>query len=310
MDQIICHVMPTFRCNQHCSYCYLSKQDTNTLSLSIAEKRLKEIIKSYTIERINVYGGELGTLSDSYLTELFSICKKYTGNINAITNLMRPELLSRFADIEWSVSVNEERPDYKATVSYLLTHPHDSINISQVVTPSILRMGAKKALAFDSMLGKRVEFLRYCVSDNHDRWCIGNREYEQFLIDVLYVYQQYDIDIQNLYDLNDCMEKRYNSFADSNIFIQPDGTFSCVSYRGQKESFLPISNIKDLQKIVEKEKKMSYNEDCTKCKYYGHCYAEHLHTSKKGDQCCGLIDLLRYYEENIYQDNRILSTSL
>lgn len=295
--------MPTFRCNQNCEYCYLTKKNQTVLSIPVLIKRLEELHRAYDITQINVYGGELGTLSDSYLTELFSICKKYSSNINAITNLMRPEIIDLFSEVKWSVSINEERPDYQQNVSYLLSHDHENISISQVVTPSIIKMGARKTLAFDSMLGSRVEFLRYNPTEEIKHYILYNKDFEDFLIDILKCYKNYPIKIQNLYDLKNCIEEKYNVFADSNIFLNPNGNWSSVFYCGQNELFRILSSLSDLNQIVEEEKQMLYNKSCKNCKYLGHCYAEHLHLHEKGDSCCGLKNLLKFYEENIYQDN-------
>lgn len=300
---MIVHVMPLFNCNQHCSYCYLPKsQDSIIMSLSTLEGRLNAISEAYDIERINIYGGEIGLLSDAYLNQLFSLCGKYVKHIQGITNLCRPDILN-FSQVEWSISVNEERPNNDKVIQYLLYHDHKRITISQVVTPSVLRAGAKKALQRLSRLGKKVEFLRYCPSEQNTLWSQSNRMYEDFLIDVLRCYQEYPIEVQNVSDLMSCMDGTYNPFADSNIFILPSGSFSCIDYHEGKEYFSIIDSIEDISKFVDAEKKYYHEAECTSCKYWGRCYAEHLSKKKEGDSCCGLKKLLAYYEENIYQND-------
>lgn len=303
MDSLICHVMPTYSCNQHCPYCYLpAVKSMKPLSLTVLEERFEEIETRYSLERINIYGGEISLLPDDYLSRLFSLCREHCASISAITNLSHPDIIEKFPEADWCVSVNDERPNNDWVMQYLLTHEHKHITLSQVVTPSVIKAGAEKTLQLDSMLGGKVEFLRYCPSDNNEMWKLGNIYFEDFILKILDCYKNFPIEIQNLSDLKDCVEGRYNAFADSNVFIQPGGEISCVAYHGSREYFKALKSIDELRQVVEEEKK-AFAAQCASCKYWGHCYAEHMRKHEKGDSCCGLKKLLKHYEENIYQND-------
>lgn len=300
---MIVHVMPTYACNMRCEYCYLKglERHTDILSIKKAEEVLTAISSHYDIERINIYGGEIGLLSDGYLKELFTACHAFTHHITAVTNLSRPEILSLDPMVSWTTSVNDERQENQKVIANLLMI-ENRLNLSQVVTPSVLKKGADRCLRELSMLGNSVEFLRYSPAISNAIWDISNRKYEDFMIDVLDHAGNYPIQVQNMNDLRACIKGTYNAYMDSNLFISPNGSLNYVSYENGLEYFHPVQTIEQFMVITHKEKHL-YENKCRGCPYLGHCYAEHLHDSKAGDVCCGLPNLLRYYEENIYQDN-------
>ena len=297
---MIVHVMPTYRCNLGCSYCYLKKENTQTLNLNTLESRLNEIRACYSIEQINVYGGEISLLSTQYLNELFKLCRKYCIDISAITNFTHPEILEQFPSIHWAVSVNDERPNNKEVLQRLLYMDNRNISISQVVTPSALKKGASAVLKEDAMLGGYVEFLRYSPSSENLLWDLTNADFENFMIDVMENKDKYPISIKNEQDIISCLNGTYNAYADSNVFIAPDGSFNYVAYGIKGEYFCQIPIIENI-KEVRAEEEAAF--PCV-CKYRGRCYAEHLAQWKEGDSCCGCKRLLDYYEKNLYQNNR------
>lgn len=300
---MIVHVMPTYRCNLYCPYCYLKGVEHNAEAVDIktVKLRLQQIAANYEIERINIYGGEISLLPDEYLAQLFDTCRTVTGNITGVTNLSRPEIIERFPGIFWTVSINDERPNNDEVIMKLLTRK-DRLNLSQVVTPSAIKKGAMQCLRDASLMGKSIEFLRYSPSRSNFIWNLTNKDYEDFMMDVIKYQHLYPIYVQNMGDLKDCVTRSYNAYADSNIFIDPWGNLNTIGYVGELEYFKKISDIKELADIVKKEKE-KFSKQCSGCPYEGHCYAEHLHIHQKGDVCCGMINLVSFYEKNIHQDN-------
>ena len=301
---MIVHVMPTYACNQSCAYCYLSNEDrSGRLSLDALRRTLADIGKEYDIERFNVYGGEISLLERSYLAALFRTCKD-VAPVSAITNYVRPEVTTEFPDVSWAVSVNDERPNNDAVIQKLLVRERQDIGLSQVVTPSVLRKGAARVLAEDSLLGSSVEFLRYSPNRQNAIWHLGNTDFENFMIDVMKLDGEYPICIQNMKDIRACLEGSYNVYADSNIFVNPRGELQQVAFNGAGERFITLNSARDVRKLVAREKE-TFRCDCP---YTGHCYAEHLQESRKGDECCGcrrLLDEARHIlEEKSHDENR------
>ena len=55
-----------------------------------SKRRLSEVNSYNKITHIDLYGGELLLLPESYIIDLLSVLEKFTDNINIITNLSRP----------------------------------------------------------------------------------------------------------------------------------------------------------------------------------------------------------------------------
>lgn len=310
---MIVHVMPTYACNQNCCYCYLKNNNTNkstVLDLHVLNNRLSKINTQHKIERINVYGGEITLLDKKYLRDLFSICSYYA-TVSATTNLSGSTSFSPVTDsisyykdfnIHWNTSINDERPNNKETFFNLLTLDK-KIGVTQVVTPSLLKEEPAHVLKRLSMICKSVEFLIYSPSISNSLYNLTNKDYEDFLIKILSEKNRYGVYIQNEKDIVDCIENKYNSYLDSNLFIDPNGDYAYIAYKNGKEYFKKSANdLSDYYMSVKDEKKY-WNKKCSKCKYIGHCYAEHLKEWKEGDTCCGMYNLLEYYRQNIYKNN-------
>ena len=87
----------------------------------------------------------------------------------------------------------------------------------------------------------------------------------------------------------------------SNLFIQPSGEYSWISYDGNKEVYLHDKNIGNWE-IDSKRENFKYRQKCLSCSFYNCCLAEHLNFNDiKEDTCCGLKNLLKWwYEKGIY----------
>ena len=67
-------INPTYFCNFNCDFCYLSKEqlrDRTTTQIDVIMDRLAEI--DIPISHVDLYGGEIGLLQDSYLNELIQM---------------------------------------------------------------------------------------------------------------------------------------------------------------------------------------------------------------------------------------------
>ena len=73
---MILSINPTYYCNFSCDFCYLTKEqlnDKSLLRLDILEQRLKEVTEKTQIDMVDLYGGEVGLLSDHYVNQLLTV---------------------------------------------------------------------------------------------------------------------------------------------------------------------------------------------------------------------------------------------
>lgn len=306
---MIVHVMPSFLCNWNCCYCYLGdkKKDSLCLSLDTLRNKLRTINNNKNIDTINIYGGEITLLPEKYLAELLTICSIYTQNINCVTNNPSSDVLNKYLKKDFGTSLNKERDYYDKTLQTLLLSEDKVMTIIQVVTPSLLEESPQKILKRLDLFCKSVHFLRYSPSVLNPLWNISNKDYEDFMISVLEEYKcnNYDLIIANIDELEDCINGSYDPTIASNIFIMPTGNFAVVVHNDERqEYFKELSSWSDYEKEIKQES-ILYKNQCSSCRYYNRCYAEHITKHFKNDYCCGGYKLLDYYE-NIYKNNREL----
>lgn len=291
-------------CNHNCDFCYLyNHHDKTILNLDILKQRLYEISMYFTIEKFNLYGGEITILSREYLKKLNDIMIKYRCKNYLTTNLYDVSKLDVFENVSFSTSLNEERPDYEYIKSILKKGIDlENLTILSMVTPSLLKRAPKEILnGYNNLNIKWLSFIKYYPSINTgDLYKITQNQYENFLINIL----KYYIDNKESFDyklclesgLRDCLQRRYPiATNDQCIRISPEGKFGAIYYNDDNlEYFKWYENIEDY--ITDsKTEKIDYIKKCGHCEYYGHCWTEHL-TKIKCDGCKKLLELARSIE--------------
>ena len=304
---MIVHVMPTYLCDWRCNYCYLGDMTNNptVLNLDVLSEQLNTIKTKYTIDAINIYGGEITLLPPDYFNLLLAIVREYADNISCITNNPSHSYIEHYKDINWGTSVNEERYKNEETITKLLLKENHIMTVTQVVTPSVLKMSKKSIFQTISMLSSSVTFLRYSPSVNNPYWTISNKDFSDFLKQAIIAYKQTkpSFILQNLEELDACIENKYDPTMQSNLFITPYGQLATIGYtENGLEYFKTLDSLDSFFEEIEKEKIM-YQSMCNGCSYFNRCYAEHIFQHKKGDICCGLKPLLDWYGENIYKNH-------
>lgn len=304
-NKIIVSIFPTYACNHNCKFCYLyNNHDKTILDLEILEKNLKEISKFFTIDKFNLYGGEITVLPREYLKRLNDIIVKYN-RVNYVTsNLYDVSKLDVFENASFSTSLNEERPDYEYVKSILKKGIDlENLTVLSMVTPSLLKKESKNVLLDYNNLGIRwLSFIKYYPSINTgDLYNVTQDEYEQFLINILKCYvenrKQFDYNLCLETGLQDCLRKVYPiATNDQCIRISPDGKFGAIYYNNENlEYFKWYENLNDYIMDVEKER-IEYIKKCGHCCYYGNCWTEHL-TRLKCDGCKNLLNFARTLED-------------
>lgn len=299
-------ITTNYFCNYNCEYCYLGalRKDRKEIDIGLLRKNLSEIKSFYDIDYIDIIGGEPTLLNN--LDEIIKIAKEYSNNVSLITNLSNLDKIKNY-DIMISTSLNKERDHYDDTKLRLLINNKKNVNLNMVVTPSVINSNLKELLQELDQYGLDIDFLRYSPSvENKLNYNITNKEYANFLKEIIKEYSRgnYSFSINNIELLNEVIEHKYNPKMDAAIFISPYNNYSWISFVDEREFFMETSDFSKYLQQVSKEQNI-YNKKCGKCKYYNRCYAEHLHGHRDNDICCGLKELIEWYED-IYKNNRKL----
>ena len=302
---IFVSLIPIFRCNRKCKYCYQKDKvdDCTLIAVEDVYKRLEQIGQQYDIDTISIFGGEVSLLDRQYIDQLFELCKSYCLDTNINTNLTNTSIIdiAHKHSVGVGVSYNVDRDDYKFVRKMLRKLPNNvvkTISVDTVITPPYVTCDAEKLLDEYQSLGiKAVLFLPYSPSVTNHVYRTFNRQYENTLIRIYEQYQKrkYDFEITNF----DISIKRQCGI-EGNIFILPNGNFATVAYdENQHEYFHQFTILKHLKTLQLKE--YEHFPQCMNCPYYNsYCLAEHLKVwDNDHDVCCGCKQLI----ERILSDN-------
>jgi MoaA/NifB/PqqE/SkfB family radical SAM enzyme len=297
---MIVSLNPTYLCNFRCNFCYLTREqlaDKSRIDLSVLEKRLKEINDYQPIEMVDLYGGEIGLLDHGYLLEMDALIKQYTDDINIITNLYKIHpYFSEGAKI--SVSWDHTAREKSDVVLNNILLMSDPVSILMLASPEFVKFSPEEVMeALEPVLNvvESIEIKPYSRNQANDLFA-GDLEYED-CIERWIEYSQYATmpHFENKSRIERSLNKEYNAFSDSHIYIQPDGTLAVLDFdQDRKEYFRPMNHMTEYAVWSKMEKfKVRHNPICSKCEYSGHCLTEHYREVKEGDaSCSGFRNLL------------------
>ena len=144
-------INPTYLCNFRCSFCYLTEgqlSDPKTTPIDKIDEKLKEIDTYQKITGVDIYGGEIGLLNYNYLTALDECIRKYTGNINVITNLSKINPYFRHSDITLSVSWDfTARQGWERVLENMMTIDRP-LSVLLLASPELLKRRPSEVLSY------------------------------------------------------------------------------------------------------------------------------------------------------------------
>lgn len=307
MESLTLSINPSYFCNFRCSFCYLSPEQLGSarlLDLNRLFTLLNEVSGHRRIERIDLYGGEIGLLKESYLHELIKMIRIFHSEpISVISNLSIVHPLFQGSNIDLSVSWDytaREKHDLVYANMEKLTHP---FHVLTLASEKIVNLNDQELDIFIAKLNalkylQTVEIKPYSLNKFNVQ-SVSFSEYEKFLQRLLHRKNDFKFEFINEKKIRDSLAKVSSSWSDNHLYITPNGDFAVLEFDGeQKEYFKSLENFADYLNWTEAEKqKVNQSPICQKCKYLGHCLSEHLQyvTSLK-DSCNGFQGLLNWYE--------------
>ena len=353
--RITVSIMPTYACYRDCKYCYIPEDlrkggpaDPVPLSIDKIAERLTEVCnskeddsiqaraygtpihRSYTIARIELYGGDLGLLKEDYLKKLHDTCSLFANDVHITINDVDKALKCGFKEDHINVSLNMCRSDYDKNLKILREYPSTTALI--VVTRDEIRRGAEAVLKPLVEMGviKQVTFIPLSNQDYKEpfkdilapgetiRNAVLNKEYAQFIIDVFTYLHENDnkIIVTNASDIRDSVDDEVISMKKSlqipvgpemegNVFITPSGNFACVEFLANGgEHFREFTHLRGWEKECTNDY-FKRRGRCSSCEYFNNCLAEHVKSKTEDvttllweDSCNGYPELIEWAKEH------------
>ena len=301
--EVILSVMPTFRCDGGCNYCYLGKKlrtDDTCLSVDRYKELLDEFVRhGYSASLVQVYGGNID------YPELDKIIDRIR-NITIEKLGITPSFISKTRSEHPIISLNIERRDYQSNLRFLREHPN-----SDVIVCGLPRTMSEPWKIFTALEGAGacgnltlVQFVssRYCDNQYLKYYPPTNKDYEIFLEWCIQYYlamlpEDRTYILTNLIDIQSVIDGTYNPNMSSHLYITPYGTFGCIEYIENKwERLKLLKSIEEWEDECIKEK-INRLEVCGTCTHANKCYTEHFRRWENGDTCCGFPRIVKYVEE-------------
>lgn len=301
---MIISLNPTYLCNFRCDFCYLTEEqlaDKNKINLSKLDERLSEVSKVEPISYVDLYGGEISTLSDDYFYELKSTIRRYyQGEINIVTNYRTVKSYMHERDISLSVSYDfEAREQSDIVFANMLCSPVP-ISVLILASPRVINMNVQEMVQQLSMLSniRSVEIKPYSTNQANAH-NVTHKDYEEFVMKWLEL--DLPFEFENRHRIQESLEGKYDAFSNDHVYINPNGNFAVLEFdKDDNEYFLELNTFNEYIKWAKNEPIKNVSDICRNCKWYGKCLTEHYRYVRDLTNGCNGYKGLLEWQENRY----------
>ena len=303
-------VNPSTLCNFNCNFCYLSPlqlKNKKRVDINLLKTRLSEVNSYNKITHIDLYGGELLLLPESYIIDLLSVLEKFTDNINIITNLSRPVKDWMLKDnITLSVSWDYQcRERWDNVLQNIIATPKN-IHILMVASECMVNWSIEKMYEahdiFDRIQNiKSVEIKPYSTNQANAQ-PVTFIDYENLVKKWLNIYNtDHSYEFVNDRLINNVLSLEANSYSDDHVYINPNGNFAVLTFDdNDNEQFTELHTLSEYHDwTIQEKERIRNNEFCNTCSYKAKCLSEHLReVTNINESCNGFKHLLDWYDDN------------
>lgn len=295
-------INPWYYCNFRCDFCYLTPAqlaDKQLLPISVLSQRIAEVLEHEPVGMVDIYGGEIGVLPIDYWNEMIDTLHVYgIDDINLITNLSMVNDITTdervFTSVSYDFDVREQSDKVFRNMA-LLDKP---FSVLMLASPKLIAMDVEQMIAAFNTLTNlvSVEIKPYSSNQANQLDC-SYTDYENFVKRWI-TSSTRAFDLSNEHLLDSVVNRSRNAFSDDHVYITPSGKYGVLEFDlNDNEYFLEYDSIEQYFQWCEQERvRVSKNQFCSACKYYGSCLSEHLREVKTLDNGCnGMFNLIEWY---------------
>lgn len=294
---------PWYYCNFRCKFCYLTEGQLSSqklIKLETLEHRLQQIMAEYgVIHKVDVYGGEIGLLPLSYFNDMTDLLKKYSENLNLITNLSMVNDITQHPDYSISVSYDFSAREKHDLVYKNMSLLHTNFSVLMLASPHLVTLDPNYMINMFNLIPnlRSVEIKPYSRNQANDMR-ITDKDFENYVIRWLTATAAKRFEFVNDYLIKQALNGQAHSYSDDHVYITPSGRFAVLEFdANDREYFLEMDTLEEYQQWCDKEKqRVDANEFCRVCEYKGRCLSEHLRDVKDLTMSCnGYKHLIQWY---------------
>jgi hypothetical protein len=275
--------------------------DRALLSVDILSEKLAEIMSYANIDMVDIYGGEIGLLPESYWNNLISMLYSYgIDDINLITNLSMLNYVTEDARVHTSVSYDFEARESSDKVWRNMALLNKPFSVLMLASPSLIKQDVDYMVNMFNTLGNLISVeIKPYSANQANQLEVSYTEYEEFVKKWI-ENKNKKFQLNNIHLLNTVLDGSRNSFSDDHVYITPSGNYGVLEFDlNENEFFKEYKTFKEYLQWCNLEKvRVSNNKFCSKCDYYGKCLSEHLRDVKNvKNSCNGFVNLIKWYED-------------
>jgi sulfatase maturation enzyme AslB (radical SAM superfamily) len=300
---MILSINPTYYCNFRCDFCYLTEQqldDRTLLSLEVLESRIQEIQRLSTIEMADLYGGEVGLLPESYVTDLCALLRKYgVDDINIITNLSMINDVILNPDVYVTVSYDFDcREQHTRVWNNMFLLPKE-FSILTLAGPKLIKKDVDEMITQLNMLShlSSVEIKPYSTNQANC-FDVTHKDFEEFVKKWITSPIEKNFIFVNETNIQKSLNGSKNAFSNDHVYITPSGNFAVLEFDlNDREFFKELSVFEKYLEWAQQEPVKNVSDICKSCEYYGTCLTEHYrYVRDLKNSCNGYKLLLDWYK--------------
>jgi hypothetical protein len=264
-------------------------------------EKLAEIISHTNIDMVDIYGGEIGLLPESYWNNLISMLYSYgIDDINLITNLSMLNSITEDDRVHTSVSYDFEARESSDKVWRNMALLNKPFSILMLTSPLLIKEDVDYMVNMFNTLGNLISVeIKPYSANQANQLEVSYTEYEEFVKKWI-ENKNKKFQLNNIHLLNTVLDGSRNSFSDDHVYITPSGNYGVLEFDlNENEFFKEYKTFKEYLQWCNLEKvRVSNNKFCSKCDYYGKCLSEHLRDVKNvKNSCNGFVNLIKWYED-------------
>lgn len=295
---------PTYYCNFKCPHCYLSQKqlrDPQLLPLAVAKSLLKKIeCELGKIECIDLYGGEIAVLPETYLNRLIDVCLRFADRVNIITNYSFIHPCFQRDDINLYVSYDFEAREKHEYVFQNILKSTCPVHIITLATDFLMSRPVDVMARTLKQVKNLASFeIKPYSSNQANQQPFNNKDYEMFIRSFIEQLEGSGIDFVNVNNLDDVLNGTRQSYSDDHLYITPKGTFAVLEFDEFNNEYFKEVTVDEYKRWCSRER-FTYDttEPCASCEYKGRCLTEHLKPidNFKENSCSGFYNLIKWYE--------------
>ena len=300
---MILSINPTYYCNFRCDFCYLTKEqlsDPTLLPLNVLEEKIKEVLNYQTIDMVDLYGGEVGLLQESYIYDLIDLLERYEiFDINIITNLSMLNNIVKKEELYLTVSYDFDCREQHERVWNNMASLNRPFSILILASEQLINKNVDDMILQLNLL-KNLQSVEIKPYSTNQANChnVTFKQFEEHVKKWITSSVEKKFQFVNEKNIIDSIQGKRNSFSNDHVYITPSGDFAVLEFDlNDNEYFKNLNSFTDYIHWAESEPEKNTSSICKNCEYFGKCLTEHYRYVKTMENGCngfkGLIDWYR-----------------